>query len=456
MNMVRGLLALSFAVPALAMAERIDIRRDTVLEVVADHDLSVRNTREGDRFSATVRDDRDLPRGTQLRGEIVRIQERRGNEPASMDLEFRDLVLPDGTRQSIHALPIALDNRNVRRDREGRMYADSKKVRNEYHVFGGMLGGLVIGALIKKPFEGAFIGTLAGILIGEAERQSARKTDYVLQKGTRFGAVVLEDVRFDYRGGYGDRYGDDRYRDDGYRYDQYGRGDGSYERDDRSRRDDDERYRDLRGGANGDQAFRVIDQHRNGGEDYYAANYEQGDRTRDRARQERERQERERAERDQREYRNPNYRYPEVQYNLDDKWSRSYIDLIRYDRRDSEWYGPKGALNNDLRWRGQILRFGNRELPFGIGRTLMVPLEEIARQVGLKTNRRGRDVTIGDLDRIMRLRVGEYDYDLGGRRNDLPVRLIERDGRIFLPVEALAPLLDRGLTINGMEVRPPS
>lgn len=195
----------------------IEIRRNTVIEVIADQDLNVKNVREGDRFTVTVANDYELPKGTQLQGEVIRVEEKRGDEKAYMDLQFNTVRLPDGSRQDFRAIPIALNNKAISRDRDGRMYADAKKVRSEYYVLGGLVGGLVLGSILKKPFEGAFLGTLAGIVLGEAERQKSKNsTDLVLKKGTKLGAVALEDANIEYA----DRdWRNDRYRDEDRRRD---------------------------------------------------------------------------------------------------------------------------------------------------------------------------------------------------------------------------------------------
>lgn len=207
------------ATATFAAAERYEIRRDTVLEATSDQDLSIGRSREGDRFTVTLRDGRDVPRGTQLEGEVVRIEPKRGDQPGYMDLEFTALVTGDGQRHRISALPISLDDRKIRRDRDGRMTADARKHRSEHYVFGGMVGGLVVGSLLKKPFEGAFVGTLAGIIFSELERDRAKKSsDLVMKRGSKLGVLFANDVRFDYDDRYGrydrdDRWDDRRYDD---------------------------------------------------------------------------------------------------------------------------------------------------------------------------------------------------------------------------------------------------
>lgn len=230
---------LAASLVGVVSAERYEIRRDTVLEATSDQDLNINRMREGDRFSVTLRESYEVPRGTQLEGRIVRVEPKRGDQAGFMDLEFTHLVVNGRERHRVNALPISLDDKKIRRDREGRLTADSKKHRGEQYVVGGLVGGLVLGALLKKPFEGAFVGTLAGIIFSEVERDRNKKNvDHVLRRGSKVGVLFAEDVRFD------SDVRNDR-RDDGWNRD-----DDRRNRDDVNwgddRRDRDDRWEDDR------------------------------------------------------------------------------------------------------------------------------------------------------------------------------------------------------------------
>lgn len=199
------------------------VRANTVIPVVFEDNLSLRENRRGDRFYARVEDSRDLPYGTRLEGVVNDVRPSRNGRPASMDAEFTGAVLPGGNRVAIRAIPISLDSRSVQRGRDGRLTADAKKVRSEHYVVGGVVGGLLVGSLIKKPFEGAFVGALAGILIAESERSRSKNADLVVRRGQRMGALIERDFDFEYDRRYDDRDRDDRSDrndryDDGDRY----------------------------------------------------------------------------------------------------------------------------------------------------------------------------------------------------------------------------------------------
>ena len=56
--------------------DQIVIRDNEVVEVKFDKSINAKTTRRGDRFSATVANDRILPSGTKLIGEVAEIQRK--------------------------------------------------------------------------------------------------------------------------------------------------------------------------------------------------------------------------------------------------------------------------------------------------------------------------------------------------------------------------------------------
>ena len=189
--------------------DQIVIRDNEVVEVKFDKSINAKTTRRGDRFSATVSNDRILPDGTKLIGRVADIQRKDRNRKAFADLEFTDIELPNGKRVAADAYPVALNNRNVSRTRDGRMEA-KKETRRDHVVIGSTVGGLVLGSLIKKPFEGAIVGMLGGILVAETDALNT-SGELIVEKGQKMGAAFEREVVIDWRDG--DRY--DR-RDDGY------------------------------------------------------------------------------------------------------------------------------------------------------------------------------------------------------------------------------------------------
>jgi len=166
------------------------IRKNEVLPIILDQDVRIRNAKEGDRVVALAEPHPDLPDGVKVLGEIAEVN--RGGRANDVAIRFHTLQMPAGNRVSIQAVPIPLD-RAVRKD--GRWTASRGSVPKDKAVIGGALGGLILGSLIKKPFEGAVIGTLAGIVVAESSR--ANDNDLVAPRGTKMGALLLEDVEMD-------------------------------------------------------------------------------------------------------------------------------------------------------------------------------------------------------------------------------------------------------------------
>jgi hypothetical protein len=109
-----------------------------------------------------------------------------------MDLEFTEIELPSGERTRVRAVPIPLTDDYVRKDRDGRFTVKDNARKREQAVFGGAAGGLLVGALLKKPFEGLVVGTLAGIVAAESERKRG-SGDLVLDRGQKIGVLIERD-----------------------------------------------------------------------------------------------------------------------------------------------------------------------------------------------------------------------------------------------------------------------
>jgi len=181
-----ALLAL-FVVPGVAnAADRIRIRDREVIAVKFDDAISTKTTHGGDRFSATVDGDRDLPDGTKLVGRVREIRQKDGDNPACAELEFTELVLPNGDRVDIHAYPISLDSKSVTKGKDGHLEA-KKGPRRDQVVLGAAAGGLLLGTIFHKPFEGTVLGALGGILVAETGSLNTN-SDQIVQKGQKMGA----------------------------------------------------------------------------------------------------------------------------------------------------------------------------------------------------------------------------------------------------------------------------
>jgi hypothetical protein len=190
-------IVVAIALPAIVSAQTIDIRRNSVIPVVFDDTLSIKDSRTGERFHSFVDNDPQLPKGTELNGQIIDIKPARGKEPASMQLAFTDLVLPDGRHIDIDAAVVPLDAKLYDKDANGRLIAKPDSNKKGGQVLGGALGGLVIGSLIGKQLEATIIGALAGILIAETDKSN--DGNIVVKKGQKMGALLRGDLVLDPR-----------------------------------------------------------------------------------------------------------------------------------------------------------------------------------------------------------------------------------------------------------------
>lgn len=185
-----SLTAILATIPTMSFGQGIPIPRNAVIKATLNDSISLVRNEPGDTFSATVHDDRDLPNGTRFVGHVVDIHPGYGRRPGSATLRFDQVLLPDGSMTHIYAVPVRANL--LVRDRDGRFHVDQKRVNGQDYVLGGFVGGAIIGGIFRRPFEGAFLGTLAGIIA--ADSASADNDDqYVFHHGDTVGVLVKDD-----------------------------------------------------------------------------------------------------------------------------------------------------------------------------------------------------------------------------------------------------------------------
>jgi hypothetical protein len=182
------------------------LQDNTVIPVRLDTPLSSNESREGDRFTATVRTDNEsyygfLPAGTRIEGRVIAARPKQGQDPGVIELDFERLRLPNGRAYNLEGQLISLDNNSVTRDTNGMIRARNSSSGDNRTVYAGYGAGagLVVGLLTKKPLEGALIGGLLGLLAGEAQRAQNRPADVNLKSGTEFGVRLTQDVAINQR-----------------------------------------------------------------------------------------------------------------------------------------------------------------------------------------------------------------------------------------------------------------
>ncbi len=382
-----GFAALMAAIPSFSQAGTVDLRRDDVIPVVVQDELTFKNTESGDRFRAEVTDSRLLPYGTRVEGRVNRVQQKRGKEPAYMDIVFTAVILPDGSRTNIKATPIALNGNSVTRNSDGRWQA-KKGYKKETVVLGTTAGGLILGSLIKKPFEGAIIGALAGIFVAETDKDHVGDGNVVIQKGAKIGALLDRDVRISWSGAWNDDgYGD--YNRDGYNgsgYDRYG-----YDRDGNYN----PRY-DQGRDRNGD---RDSDRYRN--------NPVRGDYNRD--------------------------GYDRNGYDREGRYNSQYDDSRsdRYEQRSTN--GRDIVIEADRR----RLSYRNDELPYWKDGMVMVPLRATADQMDLRL-REGDEIRLESDRDVITFNSYSRNYRLNDRKGTISADVEIRNGVTFVPIQVFS------------------
>jgi len=394
---------LLFGGVSVASADSVQLHRDDVIPVVMQNELNLSQSHEGDVFRAEATDSHMLPLGSHLEGVIRRIAQKHGKTPAFMDIEFTTIILPDGHRTDFYGTPIPLSKNYVTQDRDGRWLA-KKGVSKDTVVLGATAGGLVLGSMVHKPFEGAFLGALIGILTSETDKEDIGDGDVVVPKGSKVGARVDEDVsmsfggRWDNKSSNEDRYGP--YDQDGYNkagYDRFG-----YDR-----------------------------------KGHYNAQY---DGTRDQA---------------------PvghgvadNSGYDQYGFDKNGHYNPKY-DTTRDGPPSNR---PTAGSGLKIEIDRKQMRYSGGEAPYKDGWIIMVPLKATAEQLGFTVSKDKADGSYrieNDSD-VLVVERDSKDYSFNHNDGTLPARVVVQDGVAYIPIDAFTMLAKGSVFVNGTKYRPQS
>jgi hypothetical protein len=193
---------------AVAGARTISVPAGVVVPVSLDQDLSSATARVGDRFTATVKSqqlgDSEFPAGSKIEGVISEATPKDGDTPGVLDLDFRNVILPDGSRHALRGELIALDKAAVDTTATGRVTARQKSTSNKdrLKVIGiGAGAGFLLGKVLKKG--GALptiIGAIGGYVVSEKQQKNSR--DAELASGTDLGVRLNTAVTYSDTTGY--------------------------------------------------------------------------------------------------------------------------------------------------------------------------------------------------------------------------------------------------------------
>ena len=125
--------------------------------------------------------------------------------------------------------------------------------------------------------------------------------------------------------------------------------------------------------------------------------------------------------------------------------SRGVQGTVGIGRNDVETY-----VNIHLNFRNKDLFFPEDAKPYRIGKDVMVPLEPTAQQLFLDVDRRpDRTIYVDGKDINIRLTLYSRLARLDGRHVDLSRVVVERKGVVYVPLDALVPLVKEDVLLNG-------
>lgn len=207
----RQIAAITTSGHQVAGARAISVPAGSVVIVNLRNELSSGTNRVGDPFTAMVSSETsgysEVLSGSLVEGVVREVQPKSGSNPGVLDLDFRTIMLSDGTRHPLRASLISLDNKSVDTSRSGRITAKKgagQSNSDRLKVVGiGAGAGFLVGKLLKKnSVLTAVLGAAGGYLYStQTNKDKAREA--VVPVGTDLGMRIDQNVTFrDVNGSY--------------------------------------------------------------------------------------------------------------------------------------------------------------------------------------------------------------------------------------------------------------
>jgi hypothetical protein len=167
------------------------------IRVRLNEELNSEEAQVGDEFTVTTVDPvysskgvLVVPQASTLVGKVTNIKRAGKNgEPATLDVQFVGLRLPNGMKRQINGSLADLSSSSSSSDDEGTVTARKTSKRNLKFIGGGAAGGGLIGAIAgggKGFLIGAGVGAAAGLIGGRIMKGHEVK----VESGTEFGVVL--------------------------------------------------------------------------------------------------------------------------------------------------------------------------------------------------------------------------------------------------------------------------
>lgn len=173
----------------------------TKIRARMESNLSSKVSQVGDKFTAKTLDPVYasngavvIPQGSEIVGRVDRIQKAvKGGKVGEIDVSFRQIVLPNGTKRTINGSLTDLSEDDAKSDNEGTARGDKLKHRKIIFIGGGGVGGAVLGGAIGGG-KGALIGGLIGAGAGFLGDRLTKGEDAEVKSGSEFGVYLNQSV----------------------------------------------------------------------------------------------------------------------------------------------------------------------------------------------------------------------------------------------------------------------
>lgn len=163
--------------------------------------ISSKTARVGDRFTTTVTEPVYsntgvivIPTGSTVIGRVNSVRgAKKGGDPGTIDVNFVEVKLPNGTRRAINGSLTDLNTKTAKSDNEGTASGDDRKNDKIIFIGGGAGGGAILGGLIGGG-KGAVIGGILGGLGGFGAERLTKGEEAEVRSGTEFGVVLNQSI----------------------------------------------------------------------------------------------------------------------------------------------------------------------------------------------------------------------------------------------------------------------
>ena len=183
-------------------AAGLTVPSGTKIRARMESNLSSKVSQVGDKFTAKTLDPVYaspsgavvIPQGSEIVGRVDRVQKAvKGGKVGEIDVSFRQIVLPNGTKRTINGSLTDLSEDDAKSDNEGTARGDKTKYRKVIFIGGGGAGGAILGGAIGGG-KGALIGGLLGAGAGFLGERFTKGEEAEVKSGSEFGVYLNQSV----------------------------------------------------------------------------------------------------------------------------------------------------------------------------------------------------------------------------------------------------------------------